>query len=145
MWSLGGRAAAVRPNSSEPPPGSAREGRGKGAGVLGDWFWAIDGGGEAVGSSAGGGGPAAASAVGVPARWGCAGDLGKVWGLEWVPKKVGESLLGCAANRARSSTAAASNGAGDGSVRGTAGTRRARPFYRGRACLPATQETHGDV
>jgi hypothetical protein len=68
---------------------------------------------------------AGAAAVDVPARWGCAGDLGKVWGLEWVPRKVGESSLGCTANRARSSTAAASNGAGGGSVRGMAGTRRA--------------------
>jgi hypothetical protein len=33
MWSLGGPTGAGRPNSGEPPPGLAREGRGKGAGV----------------------------------------------------------------------------------------------------------------
>jgi hypothetical protein len=61
----------------------------------------------------------------------CAGEvglrrrLGGDWGLEWVPRKVGENLLGCTANRARSFAVAASNGTGGDLVRGMAGTRGA--------------------
>jgi hypothetical protein len=73
MWPLGGRAAAVRPNSGEPPPGLAREGRGEGLGVTRARF----------GGSAGAGrGPVRGGAGGqawwpprpaVPVRWGSGG------------------------------------------------------------------------
>jgi hypothetical protein len=123
-----GSLGAGRQRSGQIPanrrPGPAGRGRGRFHGALGVEFRAH------LGRE--GAGEAGAPTVRRGSRCGrCAGEvglrrrLGEVWGLEWVPRKVGESLLGCTVNRARSSTAAASNGAGGGSVRGMAGTRRA--------------------
>jgi hypothetical protein len=77
MQSLGGRAAAVRPNSGEPPSGLAREGRGEGLGVIGARF----------GGSAGAGrGPVRGGDSGqawwpprpaVPVRWGSGGETAR--------------------------------------------------------------------
>jgi hypothetical protein len=59
MWSLGGRAAAVRPNSGQPPAGAGRARAGEEPWVIGDPF---------PGSVATGKGPARGGAAG-QARW----------------------------------------------------------------------------
>jgi hypothetical protein len=82
MWSLGGRAAAVRPNSGEPPPGLAREGRGEGLRVLGDRFVGCLEPVVAGGKGRAGGQEHWPPRLAVPARgWGTGGG--------WVPASCG--------------------------------------------------------
>jgi hypothetical protein len=80
-----------------------------------------------------------------------AGEVAALWG-KWVRRRAlvdareGGEGLGLVYSRPGLELAAvASNGAGGGSTVAWPGQEGQRPYYRGKVCLPATQETNGDV